>query len=82
MRTEEEEALDESKETLTPHTVQLDTHQVRRNKKFLVIKRKVKGSMTGKKMKIVLLFILFLIKIIYTNVILIVGHLKRSTIFI
>lgn len=64
---------------MTPHTVQLDTHQVRRNKRFLVIKRKVKGSMIGKKMKIVLLF---LIKIIYTNVILIVGHLKRSTIFI
>lgn len=67
---------------MTPHTVQLDTHQVRRNKRFLVIKRKVKGSMIGKKMKIVLLFILFLIKIMYTNVILIVGHLKRSTIFI
>lgn len=55
---------------------------MRRNKRFLVIKRKVKGSMIGKKMKIVLLFILFLIKIMYTNVILIVGHLKRSTIFI
>lgn len=67
---------------MTPHAVQLDTHQVRRNKRFLVIKRKVKGSMMGKKMKIVLLFILFLLKIIYTNVILIVGHLKRSTIFI